>query len=260
MHFLKRLCLAVFVSLIATNVSAYTNSEFCSIHSSTDGLQQVLDLAENQLGFKNSGGLFNGGVCWWHSRFLRNLTYLGFYSPEKAPISRDQIKSLLLNIRKGERVFEIQGFANARDFSLYYQKEIQNLLNDWQIVDGGLRGGWQRGVQGKYEIRADILAKMMDELFTYVDRAKNIAYVKLQMKGIKAHAWLINRIEKNDGGYRIYYIDSNDPGVVGVYSYTNGDTSFTTSDYGKFVPYLEFFKEELRLKEVVRAYCQNERG
>jgi hypothetical protein len=238
------------------NLIPSTQNEFCSNHQDKTQIQDYLEYSENLMSFKNDGGVFNGGVCWWHSRFQRNMAYLAIFNPSEEKLQKKNIRPLLNQIRNGKTVVHIPGFSNVRDFTQYYQKEIQTLLNDWQILEGGLQGGWQRGIQGKTSLDPKVLIPMMDRLYEYVERQKKVAYQKLQIKGITAHAWLVHRMKKMDDGYILSYVDSNSPQEVLTYHYKNTDRSFNIKGYGNFIPYLEFVKEEERLTTVAKSYCQ----
>lgn len=238
------------------NLIPSTQNEFCTNHQDKSRIQDYLEFSENLMSFKNDGGVFDGGVCWWHSRFQRNMAYLAIFKPESPIIPKKEIRNLLNQIRNGKTVVIVPGFLNVKDFTQYYQKEIQGLLNDWQILEGGLQGGWQRGIQGKTSLDPKVLSPMMDRLYDYVENQKKIAYQKLQIKGITAHAWLVHRMKKMEDGYILSYVDSNAPQEVLTYHYKYTDRSFFIKGYGNFVPYLEFVKEEERLTTVAKNYCQ----
>ncbi len=86
---------------------------FCQDRSNDGYLKELILKQENQLGFENMGGLFNGGVCWWHSRFLRNATYLTYYRPDlEGPKDAKEAKELVSQIIKGNQVVMIPGFKN----------------------------------------------------------------------------------------------------------------------------------------------------
>lgn len=252
--------LLIFLSVFSLNIKAAIIGEgidsYCTDHRDVDFLRELPEERLNLMSFKNDGGVLDQGVCWWHSRFQRNLLYLAYFSPEKTIVPKNLIISLLNQIKKGESVVEIPGFSNVEDFTRYYQREIQKLLNQWQIIEGGLQGGWQRGVRGKTKVSKEELKLRMDELFHYVERKNKIAYTKLQIKGIVAHSWLVHKMKEVETGYILSIIDSNNPQNVETYEYKNGDTSFFVKGYGNFVPYLEFKTEEERLVAVKNKRCQ----
>lgn len=256
MRKLVQIFLLVFSCSIHSAIIGSGLDNYCIDHQDSNFLRELPEESQNLLNFKNDGGILNQGVCWWHSRFQRNLLYLAYFSPDKTIVPKNLVMSLLNQIKKGESVVEIPGFSNVEDFTRYYQSEIQKLLNQWQIIEGGLQGGWQRGVRGKSKVSSDELKMRMEELFHYVERKNKIAYTKLQIKGIVAHAWLVHKMKATDTGYILSIIDSNNPQNVETYEYKFGDTSFFVKGYGNFVPYLEFKTEEERLLAAKTKRCQ----
>ena len=213
-------------------------------------MQSKLSSRNNRLSFTNQGGLFNSGVCWWHSRFTRNANYLAFFSPNKPPLFDPT--ELIKKIRKGREVVEIPGFRNLREFSTYYQNEIQDVLENWQIVDGAINQQWVVGLWGKSEVSESNMKKRMDKLHARVSNGE-VVYQKLQIDGIDAHAWLVVGMEKFSGGYNLYVVDSNYRGID-RYVYKEGDRSFEHPFYGKFVPYTGRMAEERRLNKVKNKF------
>ncbi len=237
-----------------------TKNEFCAryVSNTNDTKINVLDLSSettNLMSFKNDGGLFNGGVCWWHARFQRNIFYLSIFKPNLPKPQINEIKKIIQQVRLGNSVVTIPGYANLSDFSSENQKLIQAELNDWQLYDGVVLGSWIDGLKGETKVPASELQAKMDEVFQYVNVKKKIAYEKLQIKGITSHAWLIVNVKKMSSGYDLNIIDSNNPRMCELYSYKNGDESFHVSGYGDFVPYLEFKREEERLTQNGKTYC-----
>ena len=236
-----------------------SKADFCQRYNDLTEQQSIQVFSQdpiNLLSFKNEGGLFNGGVCWWHSRFQRNIFYLSIFRPdlEKAK-SESEIKQIIHLIRLGTEVINVPGYSNLEDFSRDNQKLIQAKLNDWQIYDGVVLGGWIDGLKGDTKVEALVLEKMTNELYSYVVEKKKVAYQKLQIKGITSHAWLVVGMKKMPSGYEIGYLDSNSPRMSLNYSYKISDTSFFIKSYGDFVPYLEFTREEQRLLSVGEKYC-----
>lgn len=237
-----------------------TRQEYCSRFGSNDReretIQDLSTESTNLMSFKNDGGLFNGGVCWWHSRFQRNIFYLSIFRPDlPKPTTNNEIQNIIRQIRLGKNVVSIPGYANLSDFSEANQNLIQSELNNWQIYDGVVLGRWIDGLKGETKVEADVLKDMMNEVYDYVAVKKKIAYEKLQIKGITSHAWLIVGMKKMPQGIDLGFIDSNNPRMSEVYSYKNGDQSFFIKGYGNFVPYLEFKREEQRLVDTGRVYC-----
>jgi hypothetical protein len=237
-----------------------SKAEFCSrfgtLPNDRASMQDLSAETTNLMSFKNDGGLFNGGVCWWHSRFQRNILYLSIFRPDLARATTTQdIQNIIHQIRLGTSVVTIAGYANFAEFSADNQKLIQTELNDWQLYDGIVLGSWIDGLKGETKVKPEVLKNMMDVVYNYVEVEKKIAYQKLQIKGITSHAWLMVGLKKGSNGYEIGLIDSNNPRMTENYSYKYGDDSFSDKSYGNFVPYLEFTREELRLLSVAKTFC-----
>ncbi len=252
--------LFIFVLSITTNYSwaeslPHSKEEFCKRFDDLDIMSDYSSEPNNLMSFKNQGGVFNGGVCWWHSRFQRNVFYLSLFRPDLPKLDPKNVKALIKEIRAGKSVVTIPGFYNFNEFSNLYKKEILKELEDWQIYDGVILGAWIDGLKGETKTSASILLQKMDEIYEYVEIDKKIAYLKLQMKGITAHAWLIVGIKRGPNGFDVGLIDSNNPMRTENYTYKIGDESFYDKSYGNFVPYLEFIREETRLQTVAQVYC-----
>lgn len=237
-----------------------SKEDYCSRFSGAPRAEEILKEfsteSTNLMTFKNNGGLFNGGVCWWHSRFQRNIFYLSIFKPElEKPKTQKELKELIFKIREGKSVLIIPGYHNFEEFSSENQKLIQAELNDWQIYDGVVLGSWIDGLKGDTKIRPELLSAMLKEVFEYVEVKKKIAYQKLQIKGITSHAWLVVGMKKTETGFELGYLDSNSPRMSLNYSYKNGDSSFFIKGYGDFVPYLEFKREEERIASVAKTFC-----
>lgn len=197
-----------------------------------------LENAENQLAFRNEGGLRNGGVCWWHSRFTRAATYLAYYSPDKAIPSRAEAKKIISDLARQKTIVEIPGFRNLYEFSVLYQKEIQDELEAWQMRNA-VRGAMRtinplRRTSRTTDSRQD---KTIQEAKWLLSDWKTIPYMLLQFPGIVAHAWLIVKIDpvyetllgslSYVKEYILHVIDSNAPGKVLKVPYTVGDNAIT---------------------------------
>ena len=238
-----------------------TKDEFCSRFGTSDQeretIQDFSNNPENLMAFKNDGGIFNGGVCWWHSRFQRNVFYLVIFKPDHNKArNKSEIIKIIHQIRMATKVVIIPGYATFEEFSKEHQELIQKELNEWQTYDGIVLGGWRDGLKGDTSVAAFTLLTMMNKIYDYVAIKKKIAYQKLQIKGITSHAWLIVGMKKTPEGIDLGYIDSNSPRLSKIYSYKYGDRSFTTSKYGNFVPYLGYTKEEEeKILQTAKEFC-----
>ena len=208
------------------------------------------------MAFPNSGGIKNGGVCWWHSRMQRNALYLTLYKPEEPRPSLTEAKIIIDKLRDGKEVIVIPGFYDFADFSNTHKLSIQRELEKWQKKDGIVKFNWLKGLKGKKSVSPETLKAMMDELYNYVEVQGNIAYQKLQVKGVASHSWLVVNMKKLDEGYDLEVIDSNYNSMTSIYRYRRGMMSFTHDFYGAFVPYLEREKEMSKMANVISSACR----
>lgn len=252
--FLSIITFVIMPTLLAGTLPI-TKAEFCARYEDVTIMESFSSDSANLMSFKNSGGLFNGGVCWWHSRFQRNIFYLSIFRPDLNKPKSSEVVSLIKEIRAGKSIITIPGFSNFLEFSEAYKKEIQTELNAWQLFDGVILGSWIDGLKGTTKVRPELLETMMTTLYQYVEVDKKIAYQKLQIKGITSHAWLVVAMTPGPRGHEIGLIDSNSPNMSRNYSYKFGDTSFNEKSYGDFIPYLEFTREELRISSVAKKFC-----
>lgn len=221
--------------------------------SSPEAVQNIINQSQNQLSFTNQGGIFGGGVCWWHSRFTRAAAYLAVFDPSLPRPTEEEAQDIINTLRDRKRVVVIPGYQNLYEFSRVHREKIQDKLNDWQRSDGVLKASWIQGLQGSSETEASKLQTLMDELFERVS-AGEVVYQKLQMPGVVAHAWLVTGMEQTRDGYRLTVVDSN----VGRanYTYRQGMTSFNYHGWYQFVPYTHQTKEEEKLREKLADYCR----
>lgn len=234
-----------------------SKSEFCSDREDRHYARELLQDNENMLAFTNHGGLINGGVCWWHSRFTRNAAYLAIYRPELPRPSADEARRIIKEIRKGDNLVVIPGYANLKEFSSYsaFASLIQDELERWQRGDGLIRQQWIVGLAGRSSTSAEKMKSIMDELYNYVEVQGNVAYQKLQLPGVVAHAWLVVGMEKTRDGYDLTVVDSNYRNPYTV-SYYEGMTHLNYSGFGNFVPYLERERELSSVKRVIQKNCR----
>ncbi len=210
---------------------------------------------QNRMAFTNQGGLQNGGVCWWHSRFQRNANSLAVFLPNE-PRPRD-VKYLVEELKRGNRVVEIPGYRNLKEFSAIHYRLIQKELEQWQKKDGFLRFRWIRGLRGYYNVTPDSLKFIMDNIYEEFTTSNAIMYQKLQMKGVTSHAWLLIDMIKNENGYTMTVVDSNFT-IPRSFTYREGDTSLMyPGSYGRFVPYTEQRNEWGDLERARDYYCQD---
>lgn len=258
---MKKLTMAAVLGLgFISNAYSYnapkSKAEFCGDHeSSVERTQEVLRNMDMRMSFRNKGGLANGGVCWWHSRFQRNAAYLTIYRPELPRPTRSEAKEIIKDIRFAKGVITIPGFSDFSEFSAVYHDEIQSRLNGWQRTDGMILQQWVVGLAGASDTTPEKMKKIMEDTYEQVSGG-DVVYQKLQIKGIVAHAWLVIGMAKTSNGYELEVIDSNSPRRTSRYTYREGDTSFYHSWYGKFVPYTGKNRELRKLKKRVKKFCK----
>jgi hypothetical protein len=164
--------LSLIIFLFSFGAFAQTPSlskeKFCADRKDDKFIKELTLDSANLMPFRNKGGIANGGICWWHSRFA-----------------------------------------------------------------------WKKGLSGSSKVSPAKIKEIMDQIFEEVEVKKNIAFNKLQVPGIIAHAWLVVHMEKVLGGYNLEILDSNFPSATEIYRYREGDTSINYHGYFHFTPYLE---------------------
>jgi hypothetical protein len=231
--------------------------QFCVDRQDTDFIQDLSKNPHNHLAFRNHGGLINGGVCWWHSRFTRNALHLTIFRPELPRPSERDMASLIKDIRQGRTVVTIPGFNNLREFSSDRTAAnlIQKELEAWQRMDGFVRQQWIVGLSGSRRVSAENMTRRMDTLYDYVVGDKNVAYQRLQMPGVVAHAWLVVDMDKTRDGYKLHVHDSNYFGIQ-EWTFREGMTHFNYGGFGEFTPYLERQRELRNIQNVASRFCR----
>lgn len=226
---------------------------FCNKRSESDSIQSILINPKSTLSFSNQGGLFGGGVCWWHSRFTRNAAYIVRFRPDLTAPTEAEAKKIIKDIRSAKKIVEVPGYSNLYDFSRSFDDLILRELEAWQRKDGFINQQWVAGLSGSSNIKPEALEKRMDELFERVQMGE-VVYQKLQMPGVTAHAWLVIGMTKTSDGYQLLVLDSNTY-APNTYTYRQGMTSFNYHGFTHFVPYTGKTKEEAKLKRIVAKDC-----
>ena len=254
----KIVILLIFFSVFSSlSMQAALNSKvLCQNVDKKEFFRKMLSDSKQSLGFRNSGGLLNEGVCWWHSRFTRNALYLAIFEPNNVRQNSSERRQIIKDIRRGKKIVKINGYSSLQNFSFDNKELIQEELEKWQVVDGVIGQQWLTGLFGSNKIKPSRLKKKMDKLFKYVVKKDNVAYVKVQVKGIDAHAWLVLDMKKTSDGYRLLVVDSNSPNSTRTLYYYEGKGSIYDSWYGNVVPYLGREAEMRRLKRVVSKFCR----
>lgn len=224
-------------------------------------LTAYLSSSDSRMGFKNRGGLFGGGVCWWHSRFQRSSAYLAEFEPLKEKPSPAQLQNIMNNLKKMDRVVSISGFENFNSFSKAYEKQIQKVLEQWQREDGFINQQWLRGISGKSELEAQEMKQRMDTLHEQFLKSPQPVWIMAQIKGITSHSMLLVDMLPRSNGYELNVIDSNFPMDQKVIEYQVGQSSLKhPKDKYSFVPYLGFQKDFEKLQVGFKRHCGNNFG
>jgi hypothetical protein len=222
------------------------------------GIIPYLQTAESRISFKNQGGLFNGGVCWWHSRLQRSSAYLAEFKPELAPPTLQEAQIIIRQLKVMTKTVTIPGFADFAAFSKAYQAEVQNVLEVWQREDGFLNSEWIRGISGQYELAPEIMKIRMDKLHEQFLKSPHPIWIMAQIQGVESHAFLILSIDPIENGYELEVIDSNVPTQRKSITYQVGQRFLKhPKDKYSFVPYLGFQKDFQFLQASVVKKCGN---
>lgn len=240
---------------IMAQTPSLTEERFCLDRQDTNFVKDLALDSNNLLTFRNHGGIANGGVCWWHSRFQRNALYLTIYKPKLDKPSLDEARELVKKIRAAKDVVVIPGYKNFAEFANANEAIIQRELEKWQKGDGIIRFAWVKGLSGDSEVAPDKMKELMDQIYEEVEVNKNIAYNKLQIPGIDSHAWLVVHMEKVSGGYNLEILDSNFNNQTEIYRYHEGDTSIDYHGYFHFTPYLEQTNEMKKINKAILKQC-----
>ena len=214
----------------------FSKAELCQNYRNKAQLEMI-ESVENQLSFTNEGGVFNKGVCWWHSSLTRASSYLAYFSPNKSKPSIAEVRNILKRLSTYSEVVEIPGYENLYEFSKDFKGEIISHLESMQWSE--IRNIESRGLSGSSSSAADMRAQI-ERAYTDVTLHKDPVYMMLQIPGVDAHAWIIYDVKKTDVGYDLYVIDSNYE-LNTIWRYKHGMKNFnllTQSGAIPFVPYV----------------------
>jgi len=135
-------------------VTPTSKKELCSM--SGRDFQSLLCTQEGNMGFANEGGLFGlpTGICWWHSQFQRQATYLAYYNKTAKKLNPDnkkdkqKIKKIFNQIIRRKGPVEIPGYASLFEFTSdpKIKKLLQRRLQDWMAVDSFVKMEWFKGI------------------------------------------------------------------------------------------------------------------
>lgn len=232
-------------------------SDFCD-RTSLD-IVTSLEVRSSRIGFKNQGGLFNGGVCWWHSRLQRASAYLVIYRPEKRPPTVQEAVQIIKTLKTLNKVVEIPGFKDFLSFSMAYQNQMQSVLEAWQREDGFFNMQWVRGISGRSELGPDQMKNRMETLYQQFLDSPHPLWIMAQIKGIESHSFLVLDMVPTPDGFELRVIDSNLPKETTTLRYSMGERSLKhpRSSY-TFVPYSGFQKDYDLIFKSLKNYCNSD--
>lgn len=251
----------IFSVLFFVSISAHVNAgaptskaEFCERRLDSHYFRQLSYEKENLLTFRNGGGLFNKGVCWWHNLFQRSALYLVVFRPELPKPNKALARKIIHAIAAGRRVVEVPGYKNLSEFSKDWAAEIQSKLEAWQREDGFLKFAWIQGLSGNYHADPKVIAAALNYSILQAEQSGQINFAMWQLKGISAHASLMIGGEIENTTYRAHHIDSNFPNVIRAMNWQPPARS-VDSYFGKFVPYVGRKSDLPAFKTAGDQYC-----
>ena len=246
---------------------------FCQNRQTQPALQRLIRSPANLMPMQNTGGMFGlkTGVCWWHSRLQRRLTYLAHFKPELKKPTGNEVLKLLHKIKRGNKIVIIPGFKNLQEFGKAYPKTIQRSLDDWMAGDSLLRQTWVKGLVGRKHMAADDLKAYLNKMYVEFKESKGIPVQILNFKGITAHSWILVDMFKNkDGDYVLEILDSNKPtstirfipetttmNPASLYDANDSDYKHPLFGYDEFISKTHFRPEQRKLQRAVANYCSN---
>jgi hypothetical protein len=232
---------------------AYAN-DFCT--RSQSDIKHLLSDYSSRISFKNTGGLFNGGVCWWHSRLQRSSVYLARFAPDRPKPSSGEVKKIISSLRRMDKIVLIPGYNDFESFSRDFRLEIQKMLNDWQKADGFFNLQWIRGISGHSSLPPLEMNQRMNTVYKQFKSSPLPVWIMAQVKGITSHSLLIVEMKKKKNGYSLEVIDSNYPQRDISIDFYSGDTSLRASGENySFVPYVGFQNDFTKISQALKKTC-----
>lgn len=247
----------VLVFLFATQSwasSAQSRQQFCSQKLQPGYFNQLAYEPQHHMAFGNTGGIHNKGVCWWHALYQRAALYLTVYRPELPRPTYEQARVLVRRIAVGEQIVEIPGYSNFYQFSKAWQPFIQDMLEEWQMVDGFLKFAWIEGLKGNHIIPPTDLAKEMELIYNATQNESDIQWIMLQIQGISSHGVLSVEVIRHPAGAQMEVMDNNFVGQIKAFIYLKGAGTLQTL-YGNVAPYLGRQKDLRKFKKAADSYC-----
>jgi hypothetical protein len=232
------------------------NDGYCQ--KALDDFQKEALNNENHLALRNQGGLFGGGVCWWHSRLQRNAIYMARLVPGLPRPDREQAKQIVSDLINEKGPVVVPGYKTIAEFSREFEDVIQKKLEGWQKKDAIFKFSWIKGLKGDNDRSPEKIKKEMDKLYQIVGLKKEIAFVKIQLPGVVAHSLLIVGMKKAPQGYSVQYLDSNGYEVL-THEYREGEVAFPIfGDSAGGGIYMGYTKTMKKLRENFKRACGRE--
>lgn len=242
------LILSLFFSFSASSQT------FCS--RTQANIKSYLEDSTSRIAFKNNGGLFNGGVCWWHNRLQRSSAYLVKFAPEQNQPSNPELYQILFQLRTMSKVTVIPGYHDFESFTKDHKSQVQAMLNQWQKRDGFYNFEWLRGISGKYALDPRSMKLRMTDIYNHYNKSPSPLWIMAQIKGITSHSLLLLNMQQTDNGFDMEVIDSNHPAVILPISYYYGDINLKApKDNYTFVPYAGFQNDFKLISASLNSYC-----
>ncbi len=239
--------------------AARSRAEYCQYRKQVGYFKSLARSEYNRLQFRNQGGLFNGGVCWWHSLFQRAALYLAVFRPDLPRPTKSEAKALIHSIAAGKKVVEIPGYRHLWTFSYDFEDLIQRKLEEWQRVDGFLKFAWLKGLQGHPRVDPGEIKKRLDTIHHLVDDKSEVHWAMLQTPGISSHSALFTDVLRGPYRYDLEVIDSNRPTARRVFYYYPGDDAIYLKEYDHFVPYVGRKSDLKNFRKASDRYCAENR-
>ena len=209
---------------------------------------------ENRLSFWAGLGHLNIGTCWWYSRFLRNSAYLTYFSIEESKPSYWGAIQIIHSIMEGNSVVKIPGYSTIQDFSSDYKEEIRAVIANKQTERDEMISGVFVNLSAYFEGDQEELRLAMESIFHQLRYERVVPYVMMKMEGFNTHSMLVTKIEKIDGGYKVYYLDPNELEEKTLL-YRNGMSKLRSHDGKDFFPHLLRGQEAVNLLVLKSIYC-----
>lgn len=216
--------------------------------------QRLAEIPSQKIFHENAGGIFNKGICWWHTRLQRSSVFLTEYQPEAPKLSLKQAEHVVDELISMNKVVKIRGYKDFNSFTQEHSKMIQRKLEAWQMREGVSKF---RGLKGSSKEKPEKMKELMDDLFDRVNTKGRLAFVMLQIPGPSAHSWLVTDMTKTPNGYKLTVTDSSHPIVSFEQDYRIGDTQLSNEHVGgeKFVPYIQFDSELDNILNTIKRHC-----